>query len=984
MTAIKNGMKTALRTPGKTLLFSLILTALAVLICLSFCVFSAVRNYIRDCDEYYHTVVDMEFIGKEYPEGYAYDETMASVIREHQSEIDALRHSDAVIRFEPVTHALAGIEGLKRSDRFVYDPDAAVFYIYVLGYDENSGSFLASVNDVLYCREDFKGKLIMMRTASMNIDERQSLDLGETYLICGHFFQSLTSYSAFFAEPLTYLRGNDAVTVPECVHTDELTPELLSDYEELAESIRVCNDCCTLQVTASADDLVPFHQQELTLSEGRLFEQREYDEAAKVCIVSNRIAYALDLSEGDRITLSMLTAEGNLFGGKLERSASEQYTVVGIYNRNDNYPACVFIPDASAADAPLIASNGFWLGVFRVKNADITEFLIEASKLEQYGFRFTAYDQGYSTVVEPMSELMLISIIFLAICVALTVGALSLQCHIFITRQREAARTMIAMGSGRAHIGLYFLSAAALLSIPAAIVGCIVGKLMENTVFDILERFAAQFAEQDLRFSSSRVTLVRTLTFSPRVSSVIYIAAGTVLLLAVFLFTLLFSQGVMKDRAVRKKHSRAPRTLKRVRCSTKLSGKLKYAVLSIRRNPVRTVAVLLLCLLVSLFFARLTLSLDGYRTQLDAVRENTVLKGRATDYFGKQINELVVYRRTYDSLSESDVLSGITVSRDMGHLRFSGVSVTADGEVQDIPAPNIPTTSFGIETMLGQMYFEPGMIMTTSVRNSTVFYFSEPTHMVWLDGFNEERFFDEPDYCVMPEQLMARDGISLGDTAVFILSYDNWLSAIELKVVGSYLTSTGDETILVPLDLQDESPYLQNKGFDSLTFTLDDVSKLDALRDALEKAGFSPVRTSDGPRYYAVIDDEMYLETTHSMERQIKYVTVLYNSLYVLTGIIGFVLAWLLVSSRGKEIAVMRALGTRPFEIVAIFFAEQMLLCGAGLGIGLLIEKLFGHTIGPQLKMLVLLFFAVWLVSSLICLLVSVTKQAYAALAEPE
>ena len=80
----------------------------------------------------------------------------------------------------------------------------------------------------------------------------------------------------------------------------------------------------------------------------------------------------------------------------------------------------------------------------------------------------------------------------------------------------------------------------------------------------------------------------------------------------------------------------------------------------------------------------------------------------------------------------------------------------------------------------------------------------------------------------------------------------------------------------------------------------------------------------------------------------------------------------------------MRALGTRPFEIVAIFFAEQMLLCGAGLGFGLLIEKLFGHTIGPQLKMLVLLFFAVWLVSSLICLLVSVTKQAYAALAEPE
>ena len=80
----------------------------------------------------------------------------------------------------------------------------------------------------------------------------------------------------------------------------------------------------------------------------------------------------------------------------------------------------------------------------------------------------------------------------------------------------------------------------------------------------------------------------------------------------------------------------------------------------------------------------------------------------------------------------------------------------------------------------------------------------------------------------------------------------------------------------------------------------------------------------------------------------------------------------------------MRALGAQPVQLILIFFLEQLLLCGAGLGIGLLIETLSGHVIGPQLTMLTLLFYAVWLVSALICLLVSVTKQAYAALAEPE
>ena len=203
----------------------------------------------------------------------------------------------------------------------------------------------------------------------------------------------------------------------------------------------------------------------------------------------------------------------------------------------------IFIPDAGAADAALAAGNGFRLGVFRIKNTAVSDFLAQAKALEQYGFRFTAYDQGYSAVVEPMSELMLISVIFLAICIALTAGALSLQCHIFISRQRDSAQTMIAMGSSRTHVRLYFLSAAAMLSVPAAIIGCVIGKLTEQTVFDMLEQFAAQFAEQDLRFSSSRLTLIRTLTFTPRVSPAVYAAAGAALLIGVCLFTLLFCRG---------------------------------------------------------------------------------------------------------------------------------------------------------------------------------------------------------------------------------------------------------------------------------------------------------------------------------------------------------------------------------------------------------------------------------------------------------
>lgn len=985
MTAIKNGIKTTLRTPGKTLLFTLILTALAVLLSVAFCVYTAVRNYLKDCDEYYHTIVTLEFIGKDYPDLHVYDEAMVSAVNSHAEEFAALRNMDETMRFEPSTHALAEVEGLARTDKLTYDSDAAVFYIYVMGFDDNGGSYLAAINRVLYSRANVNGKLIMMRTASMESDDAPVLRIGESYLVCGNFFTGTSSYLSFLAKPMTLPLEEGEVIVPERTRTDELTPELEDRYRQLADLMSVRNNSCTVQLTAAVDDLAPFHQQELTLRSGRLFEEGDYSSKAKVCIISNRIADALSVDAGDSINISMRTAEGDLYSVKATGSEYESYLVVGVYDRNDDYPACIFIPDASAGEEELVPCNGYRLGTYRIKNNGVTAFLEAAKPLEQHGFRFTAYDQGYSSVVEPMRELMLICIIFLAICLALTAAALSLQCHIFITRQRDAAATMYALGSGRAHIYRYFLSAAAVLALPAAVLGCIIGRLTERTVFGMLERFAEQLVAQDLRFSSSRLTLIRTLEFTPHVTPLVYIGAGLALLLGVFLFTLLFSRGVVVERASRKKSKKLKLPAVRpVRRSSRLSGPLKYSALSIRRNGVRTLAVMLLCMLVALFFARLTSSLEGYRTQLDAVRENAVIKGHATDYFGRAIDGLVVNESMVNDLKDSELLTGVQVSRKWGNLRFAGIPMTADGEVHDIPEPYIPEGSFGIETMIGQMYDEPAWVCTNSVENSTLFYYTKPTSLVWAEGYNEEKFSENDWNCVMPEQLMETNGICFGDTVTFIYCRNGMLGTVELKVVGGYLSAAGDDTIFSPMIKSAYSHYNRQRTYDSLVFTLNDAERLDDLRNALSDAGFTYVRSGERIRSYAVIDDEVYLNTTRSMERQIKYVSVLYNSLYVLAGLIGFVLAWLLTSSRRKEIAVMRALGTQPVRIVLNFLAEQALLGCAGLLLGLLIHRLLGQPFGSLLYILTAAFYVIWLVSTLICLVLSIHRQAYAALAEPE
>ena len=135
---------------------------------------------------------------------------------------------------------------------------------------------------------------------------------------------------------------------------------------------------------------------------------------------------------------------------------------------------------------------------------------------------------------------------------------------------------------------------------------------------------------------------------------------------------------------------------------------------------------------------------------------------------------------------------------------------------------------------------------------------------------------------------------------------------------------------------------------------------------------------------YAVIDDEIYLNTVHSMERQIQYVTALYGSLYAIAGIIGFVLAWLMMVGRSREIAVMRALGTQPGRIAGSFTLEQLVLCGLGLGAGVLIWRGSGHVPLPIQYRLTAAYFGFWSLSSLICLLSRLRGQAYMALSEPE
>ena len=90
MLSVKNGIRSILRSPGKTVLFFFLLLSLTAVLALGLCVYSAVSDYLEDCDTYYQTIAELEYIGHSYPDSKVCDEALIQALQSGEPDIDAL------------------------------------------------------------------------------------------------------------------------------------------------------------------------------------------------------------------------------------------------------------------------------------------------------------------------------------------------------------------------------------------------------------------------------------------------------------------------------------------------------------------------------------------------------------------------------------------------------------------------------------------------------------------------------------------------------------------------------------------------------------------------------------------------------------------------------------------------------------------------------------------------------------------------------
>lgn len=138
------------------------------------------------------------------------------------------------------------------------------------------------------------------------------------------------------------------------------------------------------------------------------------------------------------------------------------------------------------------------------------------------------------------------------------------------------------------------------------------------------------------------------------------------------------------------------------------------------------------------------------------------------------------------------------------------------------------------------------------------------------------------------------------------------------------------------------------------------ASELDSLRASLAEAGLTEVGDLSGLRRPFLLEDQVFLATKRSVERQLWYMDRIFPVVSGLVLLLALVLSVLQLLARRREIWLMHCMGTGRAGSFGSLFTEQAGLCLLGLAAGLGICSHFGLLTRQGLT-LSLLFGGLWL-----------------------
>lgn len=686
-------------------------------------------------------------------------------------------------------------------------------------------------------------------------------------------------------------------------------------WQRRIAEIRICNQSFPVIGVEDLSAVGEFLMGDTVISEGRDFTEKEIVSGENVCVISGYLAGLNGLGVGDILHLQYYTTDYTTEAGQLQQRIADgygvvkpgayfylegselmeekEYVIVGLYeqdvlwgdpevNRYTFTPNTIFVPGSSVAVEMEYADQAFFRTLL-LQNGMAEEFLDLVNK-EGYEGLFVCGDQGYTTVYDSLHDYREVAGQALLTGVSISAVLVLLFFLLFPALQKKVLWTMGSLGAEKkekqAHIMIHLLG----MLVPGTIGGFLAGVLLWQSV-----------AQQMM--ASAEVVLELTL-------NVWLLAAIAVLLFcAESLLACLVSSVMVREKqsAEKKKRSDASGCRKKTvrRHWSAVWGPFVYAF----------IVCAILCLLKASEEKELADYEKTYQTQPVKVTvmqntgsgaENMSVTGYIYDMFANP---------SYASFNLSDYLTDVCVN---SHYKVDWVN---GGSSDFYPGNLTGITDTGAAAELTQEY------------NGEI---------IWKEGYDESVFSLDEFLCLVPESYTEdadkeTDGQQIRMRFSYNEKIDEFTSIFHeneetFTVAGTYITDAGVNTVYCSyVTLERICARVHTEALiDSLSATIKDNSQLEAFRTSASSYFLMDNGTVSYKDYMLDIDDDTLKTIAAALENSITVNHACAMIVFFLSAGAGFLLGFLLVRNRKREILLMRALGKPNQDIYRDFALEQM------------------------------------------------------------
>ncbi len=773
---LRNSLKSIVRTPVKTLLYILLITAVTAFLYLGANTWSSSAQMLRDLDQNFTSIVTFstrDTFGSS--EGYTSDDLKEEIAG---IPFDQITGDPRVLDWQAADVVMGTVDGYVSAIRDPNYSSPVLFLVTGVRPYAEDNPLAGKLVDTLYSYQHYEpGRTLFL--SRFDLQPGEAIDREATYLI--HAKNDRQNANGLAVEIVPFYSwdaeaaGVDTSEIQPILKIDSVEDFLADEgniYHQIADYYRALGRTLRVNRVQDLASKKEFHQNFLQAVEGRLYTPEEAAEGKKLAVISDALARRRELSVGDSFTLFTPEEEGqgfSLWGAKLNHE--EVYEVVGILNYHEDYYDDIYIPAEETTVRPVNYVSE--LGQAVIKNGTAQAYIEDIQALLPENVQVNYYDQGYQDIADSLQLVQNAAIALSLIAFAVTLAVLAFFAFLYAETQQETVGIMRSFGETRLESRCYLLSGACLIALVSIGLGIVIGlQYAEDLLYQALH-FVSDLMFVDYRYSDGYRGLVKPFTPVFELSYGFALAVGVGIFVLAILFSLFFSEQTISGRLLThrvKVHvAKAPKT-----SSTAGRGSLRHAGLAARRSSTRSLVSIVLAVVTILFISSMDTTLASYREAKDRLYEETTLIGYTAKMDGGFTDRMVVANPYAKLLQDLDGISDVNFTYSLNY-RYLGIATYADGT--EGPAGNMPVieSSFQMENLYTTMPLEPDLVFTDHVAKAPEFYFTEH-EASYMEGWDEARFASR-EWDILPalvsDDFLSSHGISYGDQ-IRVYTQDNF------------------------------------------------------------------------------------------------------------------------------------------------------------------------------------------------------------------